>query len=351
MDIFHLSGNGCQALNSNARPGEGFFWIDIPYQQTIEEINAVWRVEAERLLHIQIDDLHMQDAKNSQHPSYFDSTHSYQMLVFRGIQQRPAEEAKNASNHKAAPIRLRTRPSVFFIAPLGVISLRPADSRSFNLVRSKIREAGARLPTSPQDLTLRLMNSMVDRYLELRQPLTDQLESWQRELLDPRRKFTNWYSLLESRMEIRKLENLCEEQYEAIQEWRDEHLEAFEEHGSVHRLPAEGLLVRVNDLMEHIQRVLNHARRLEASVESAVQLHFSATAYRTNEIMRVLTVITAIFMPLTLITGIFGMNFDVIPGLHSAWGFWATMGGMLLIATVMMLVFRMKRFFDDRPDK
>ncbi|RCS56604.1 magnesium transporter CorA family protein [Parvibium lacunae] len=348
MDIFHLNEHGCQAWKSNGSPQDGMVWIDLPYQHSIEEINPVWRVEAERLLHIQIEDLHLQDARNPQHPSYFDSTHAYQMLIFRGVQQRTPHRDEQLSQKT---IRLRTRPTVFFISARGLVSLRPADSRSFAAVRARIQDASIRCPNSPQDLALRLMNSMVDRYLELRQPLTDQLEQWQRELLDPRQKFTNWFSLLESRMEIRKLENLCEEQYEAIQEWRDEHLEVTDEHGSVHRLPSDHLLVRVNDLMEHIQRVLNHARRLEASVESAVQLHFSATAYRTNEIMRTLTVITAIFMPLTLITGIFGMNFDVIPGLHTAWGFWLTIGGMALIAVVMLFVFRMKRFFDDRPER
>ena len=59
-----------------------------------------------------------------------------------------------------------------------------------------------------------------------------------------------------------------------------------------------------------------------------MQLHFASVTHRTSEIMRVLTLITAIFMPLTLITGIFGMNFEMIPGLHSRWGFWLSLGGM-----------------------
>jgi hypothetical protein len=92
--------------------------------------------------------------------------------------------------------------------------------------------------------------------------------------------------------------------------------------------------VRVNDLVEHIERVRGHARRLEGSVESAVQLHFSATAHRTNQIMRTMTVLTAIFMPLTLITGIFGMNFEFIPGVHSPAGFGWTLGLMGAIQLV-----------------
>ena len=77
-----------------------------------------------------------------------------------------------------------------------------------------------------------------------------------------------------------------------------------------------------------------------------MQLHFSATAHRTNEIMRTLTTITAIFMPLTLITGIFGMNFESIPGLHSPFGFWLTMAAMLVIVLTMLVVFRRKHYLD-----
>ena len=60
----------------------------------------------------------------------------------------------------------------------------------------------------------------------------------------------------------------------------------------------ELLRVRSRDVLEHIERVLAHVRRLESSAETAVQMHFSAQSNRTNDIMRALTVLTAIFLPL-----------------------------------------------------
>ena len=56
--------------------------------------------------------------------------------------------------------------------------------------------------------------------------------------------------------------------------------------------------------------------------------------------MRTLTAITAVFLPLTLITGIFGMNFEFIPGLHSRSGFWWALGAMALIGVVLVAFFR-----------
>jgi Mg2+ and Co2+ transporter CorA len=94
--------------------------------------------------------------------------------------------------------------------------------------------------------------------------------------------------------------------------------------------------------------VLNHARRLEASLESSVQIHFAAMAHRTSDIMRWLTVITALFMPLTLLTGIFGMNFVKMPLLMDEAGFWKVIGGMLVIVVVLVIVFLKLRYFGDR---
>jgi magnesium transporter len=72
-------------------------------------------------------------------------------------------------------------------------------------------------------------------------------------------------------------------------------------------------------------------------------------AHRTSEIMRTLTVITALFMPLTLITGVFGMNFVDMPLLKDKEGFWITMGLMAVIVVVLLFFFRRKRYLDDQP--
>jgi Mg2+ and Co2+ transporter CorA len=75
-------------------------------------------------------------------------------------------------------------------------------------------------------------------------------------------------------------------------------------------------------------------------------MHFNAQSHRANEIMRTLTVLTAIFLPLNLIAGIFGMNFEFIPFLHQSNGFWFAMGAMLLIAVSLVLVFSRKRYLE-----
>ena len=350
MRVMLLGGSQAEAVDlagaPEGLPDKGWYWIDCDYEQSRDWVDAVAAISG-----IQVYEDHLLDAENRQHPSCFDATRDYEVIVFRGL------ESATESGGGTRTFRIRTRPTVFFIFPGCLVTIRSPDSRSVPVLRKRILESVGgrqRAPQSPEELMLRLLNLMVDRYLELRQPLTEQLERWQRMLLDPRKPFSDWYALLQARGELRRLEQLCEEQLDAIQEWRDARLDEGRG-GPLHAprqpgsLPMIGdpLLIRTSDLVEHVQRVLNHARRLEQSVETAVQLPFSSTAHRTNEIMRTLTTLTAVFMPLTLITGIFGMNFEFIPGVKAHEGFWWTLAAMALIALTMLAWFRARRYLDS----
>ena len=102
--------------------------------------------------------------------------------------------------------------------------------------------------------------------------------------------------------------------------------------------------MRSRDVLEHIERVLAHVRRLEQSAEAAVQMHFSALGHRTNDIMRTFTVLTAIFLPLNLVTGFFGMNFDAMPLIHRDTGVWVAFGMMVAIGVGLGVFFWRKRY-------
>ena len=205
----------------------------------------------------------------------------------------------------------------------------------------------SRLPPSPADLMLRIVNHMVDSYLDLRRLLTRQLGSLQQDMLRSSGHFHHWQALLDSRNTLHLLEDICEDQRSALQEWID----ALEDWPIPTDLLAarerEVLRVRSRDVQEHIERVLNHVRRLENSSESAVQMHFSLQGSRTNAIMRTLTVLTAIFLPLNLITGVFGMNFEALPWIHSSGGLWLAFGLMTLVVVTQVWWFRRKRYMGE----
>lgn len=369
MDIFHI--DDCKViLNGEAQAthqiAEGFLWVDSTHDEVIADPEK-WRARLEKITGIQLYDFHLIDVVNLSHPSYFDSTQEYELVVFRKLMLHNGATAAgsntassgNTSSAATAPAlnKLVTIPVSFLLMGCCLVTVRSCNSRTIEQARTRLLNYKpksdltthtSRLPASPADLMLRLLNSMVDQYLELRQPLTLQLDRWQHALLDPRRPFNNWLALLDSRLELRKLDNLCEEQHDALQELRDHIIDTHDVNDDASSRSKDLLLVRANDVIEHVTRVLNHARRLEATLESAVQIHFAAMAHRTSEIMRTLTVITALFMPLTLITGIFGMNFIEMPLLKDALGFWFTMGMMLVVIIVLLVYFRRKRFIEDQ---
>jgi len=92
------------------------------------------------------------------------------------------------------------------------------------------------------------------------------------------------------------------------------------------------------ELLEQIDYDLN-------SLDSASHFHFSAQSQRMNEIMKTLTVVSVIFIPLTFVVGIYGMNFDYMPELRWKYGYFEVIAGMFLLVVGMIVYFKKKKWF------
>jgi magnesium transporter len=305
-----------------ALPTDGFLWLDSTHDD-----HQHWIPIVEALTGNHIDEFHKLDLDNLLHPNYFDSGPHYAFLVARGLMPKSLFDDNDQ-------LHIATRPAYFLVFDQLLVTRRNNGSRSFEQMFKALENGHIKqIPPSPNHLMLKINSWMIDKFLDARQPIADKVDRWQHDLLDMRRPFRDWPALLAARTEIHRLELLVEGQREALRQWID--------HQREEQQLSEDIRVQAHDAIEHIERVLKHAERLGQSTETAVQLHFSATAHRTSEIMRVLTILSAVFMPLTLITGIFGMNFDAIPGLHSSTGFWWTLVAMIgASASVLILVWR-----------
>jgi magnesium transporter len=361
--VFHIHGEQFVELPAlpEVLPAEGFLWVGSARRefevQQAEVQAALARWAGGTLL-----DLHVADLLNNQLPSHYDYTSWYDVMVFRRLAAGAGSESLFVDDRKGTPASARKALDAIDTSPVGfavfdrvLLTIHPTDcavrehfaGRMAGLatpVGASEQRAGARLPASPADLMLRMVNHMVDSYLELRRLLTRQLGTLQQELLDPKSRFDDWGMLLDARNALHQLEDTCEDQRAAVQEWIDALDEWPDEPEADKRREREVLRVRSRDVLEHVERVLGHVRRLEASAETAVQMHFSALGHRTNDIMRTLTVLTAIFLPLNLITGFFGMNFDFLPLIHSNAGFWVAFGLMVAVGVGLVLFFRSKRY-------
>lgn len=101
------------------------------------------------------------------------------------------------------------------------------------------------------------------------------------------------------------------------------------------------------DVGDHVARVLDSVETYQDVGASVMDVYLSAQNNRMNEIMKQLTAVATIFMPLTLISGIYGMNviLGMWPPVRSYWSFWAVVGGMIVIAISMALYFRRKNWW------
>jgi magnesium transporter len=95
---------------------------------------------------------------------------------------------------------------------------------------------------------------------------------------------------------------------------------------------------------DHVVQIIDASETLREMVSASLDIYLSSVGYRLNAVMRVLTVITTIFMPLSFIASIYGMNFDYVPGLKSEWGYPVVFSGMAVVGMGMLLVFRKKQW-------
>ncbi len=358
---FHIVGDQFVELDAlpEAMPATGYLWVASARPAFEAELGAI-QAKLQAWTGAQLFDLHVTDLLTKQLPSTFDYTSAYDLLVFRRLAAGAGAAVDldgPATRGKQNAIDLiDTSPVGFAIFDRVLLTVHPTDCQVREFFagrlqnRTQIAEgrASARMPTSPADLMLRMVNFMVDSYLELRRLLTKQLDELQEQLFGRRGAPNSWRLLLDSRNSLHLLEDTCEDQRAAITEWIDALEEWPQESEEGMRREREQLRVRSKDVLEHIERVLSHVRRLEASSETAVQMHFSEQGNRTNNIMRTLTVLTAIFLPLNLVTGFFGMNFEGLPLIHSPTGFWIVFLAMLALGVGMSFFFWRKRYL-GRP--
>jgi Mg2+ and Co2+ transporter CorA len=357
MRIFHIVADQFKELG--ALPAElaphGFLWVGCTRQEFEQHLFEL-QARLQDWVGAQIVDLHVADLLNTQLPSQYDYTSWYDLMVFRrlaaGNHAAAAEDLGAASGTRRALESADTSPVGFAVFDHVLLTVHPPDcpvrehfAQRMSGQQGMVEVRGtARMPTSPADLMLRMVNHLVDSYLALRRLLTSHLGTLQKELLDTKSHFDDWQVLLDARNALHLLEDTCEDQRSAVQEWIDGLDEWPDEPEPDKRRERELLRVRSRDVLEHVERVLTHVRRLQQSAEASVQMHFSALGHRTNDIMRTLTVLTAVFLPLNLITGFFGMNFDGLPLIHSRTGVWIAAGMMIVVAVALGGFFWRRRY-------
>ena len=255
---------------ANAAPlpqpaAHGFYWLSCERGELEAQLPAVQALLLS-LCGTPLVDLHISDLLNAQIPSTFDYTSDYDVMVFRRLNLPEHASARaNLQSLDTAPVGY----AVFDALLLSVHTAQcPVQAGSLQRLLTPVpqnekRPLAARLPPSSADLMLRQINQMVDGYLNLRRDMAKQIDAWQLTLLNPKSRFNDWSRVLHARLGLHQLDEICEDQRAAVQDWIDA-LETWQdEHSSKpERGALELLRVRSRDVLEHIERVIHHVHRM-----------------------------------------------------------------------------------------
>jgi magnesium transporter len=98
------------------------------------------------------------------------------------------------------------------------------------------------------------------------------------------------------------------------------------------------------DVQDHLVRTVETVELYRDLVLGARDIYLSSISNNLNQIMKTLTIISVIALPLTVVTSFFGMNFEALPGIHTAWGFWIAMGLMVALEVFLLWLFKKKKW-------
>ncbi len=217
-----------------------------------------------------------------------------------------------------------------------VISFQEDASRDvFNSIRDKIKINGSKLRLNGSDfLFYTLIDSIVDHYYVVMEKLGDRIEQLEEDIIRQANKRTlakinmlrkEMIVLKRSISPVRELVNgILRSESDLIEERTEKYFKDVYDH-----------IIQANDLAENYRDMMINLQ----------DLYMSNVNLKLNEVMKVMAIVTCLLAPATVIGGIFGMNFEKIPLLHNQWGFFISVGLMLLVPLWMITAFKRRGWF------
>jgi magnesium transporter len=215
-----------------------------------------------------------------------------------------------------------------------VISFQERVGDIFNPIRERLRKGkGLIRKMGPDYLMYALIDAIVDNYFLILEKIAEKVEEFEEGLItDPRPELLQ--SIHRFKRELIYLRKSVWPLRESIS--------SLERGDS--SLIQEKTFIFLRDIYDHTIQVIDTIETFRDIVSGMLDVYLSSVSNRMNEVMKLLTLIATIFIPLTFIAGIYGMNFKCMPELEWSWGYPVTLLVMVIIGGIMLLWFRRKRF-------
>jgi magnesium transporter len=218
------------------------------------------------------------------------------------------------------------------LGPDYVISFQQAPGDVFEPIRERIRHSKGRVRQMGADyLAYSLLDAIVDNYFGVLEWFGDETEHIEDDLVaEPTSEMLQtMHAIKREVLVLRKSVWPLREVVNGLQRAGSE-------------LICESTGVYLRDVYDHTVQVIDTVEAIRETVAAMRDTYLSSVSNRMNEVMKVLTIIATIFIPITFVAGIYGMNFDFMPELHWPWGYFAALGLMGAISLTMVIYFRRK---------
>lgn len=215
-----------------------------------------------------------------------------------------------------------------------VISFQERIGDVFEQLRDRIRNAKGRIrKMGPDYLAYTLLDAVVDSYFSILEKMGERIEVLEEELVEePTEKTLQEIHRLKREMIIlRRSVWPLREVISSLQRSESE-------------LITEPTSVYLRDVYDHTIQIMDTIESFRDMVSGMVDLYLSSLSNKMNSVMKVLTIIATIFIPLTFIAGIYGMNFENMPELKWRWGYAGALLAMAVVAAIMLMYFRKKKW-------
>lgn len=297
------------------KPGSGIsVWVDLdkPTPDEAKILNEVFHFH----------ELAIEDALSELHHPKIESYGDYLYLILHGIDFRSSEH------------RFTTKDVDFFLGAQFLVTVHPGVSRSIGKVEGVCSRDSRILGEGPGMLLYRIVDTMVDNYRPEVDKLAAKLDKLEAEVFErPNAQLAR--RILNFKKDISSLRQTVLPQRDVV--------------GRLARrefpLISEQLAYGFRDIHDHLVRLSDEAMFFQDRITSILDAHLSAVSNQLNQVMKVLTIIATLFMPLTVFTGMYGMNVPLphLPGGEHA-QFWWILAIMFGMSAGMLAFFRRKRW-------
>lgn len=304
---------------SSLRAADRCLWVDITGLADASAIAAIGEA-------FDLHELSLEDVLDPAHRPKVEEYDDYTFIVLKNLLTTEPVEA---------------HPLSLFVGDDFLLTLEDVESPALEPVRDRLRRGRGKIRSRGVDfLAYALIDSVIDHYFPVVEASDDRLESIEEAVLEART--VDPIDLARSaRQDLQTIRRTVWPAREVVTTLLREDATRISDDTRVH-------LRDCYDHLVQLQELLDAAREIAANL---LEAYISRVSLRTNEVMRVLTVIATVFIPLTFLTGLYGMNFNPrtsplnMPELNWYWGYPFSLALMLVAAAASLLYFKKKGWF------